>query len=75
MQRVNGKREIEAICDSWQGGLVRYLIWKVKEALKQLENEEKEIGVDDLRDIEDNDGDMNIDDTVDVSDPDGIYDF
>ena len=74
MQNFNGKREIEAICDSWQGGLVTYMIRKLKEALEQFENEERGIGLDDLQDIEDDKDRLELDETVDVRDSVSIYD-
>ena len=34
MKEVNGKREIEAIYDTWRGGIVGYLVWKIKRSLE-----------------------------------------
>jgi hypothetical protein len=50
MQESNGKREIEAVCDSWNGGLVGYLVWKIKRTLHVEEDEMDWIGSDDLDD-------------------------
>jgi hypothetical protein len=33
MRRTGGKREIEAVCETWVGGLVGYLTWKLRRAL------------------------------------------
>lgn len=64
MREVNGKREIEAICDTWEGGLVEYLIWKIKRFLKYLEEEENGINLDDLQE-----------NTLDDDEMDGIFDI
>jgi hypothetical protein len=50
MQESNGKREIEAVYDSWKGGLVGYLVWKIKQILQVEEDEMDWIGSDDLDD-------------------------
>ena len=34
MRRVGGKREIEAVCETWVGGLVGYLTWKLRRVLR-----------------------------------------
>jgi hypothetical protein len=62
MREANGKREIEAICDTWEGGLVEYLIWKIKKFLKYWEEEENGIN---LVDLEEN--------TLDDDEMDGIF--
>lgn len=70
MAQVNGKREIEAICDTWDGGLEQYLIWKLKQFLEPEKSDEAEIdGQDDLFNT-DTDGIMDLDD-----DTDGIFYF
>jgi hypothetical protein len=33
MRRTGWKREIEAVCETWVGGLVGYLTWKLRRAL------------------------------------------
>jgi len=33
MRVSGGKREIEAVCESWVGGLMGYLTWKLRSAL------------------------------------------
>ena len=50
MKRRNGKREIEAICDTWQGGLISYLIWKINRYLLHISLEETPIDSMDLED-------------------------
>jgi len=49
MGEVNGKREIEAICDTWEGGIVGYLVWKIKQSLEHWEEEENGINLVDLQ--------------------------
>lgn len=39
MQDVNGKRDIEAVCDSWEDGLIGYLVWKMKQFFERFEKE------------------------------------
>jgi len=39
MQDVNGKRDIEAVCDSWEGGLIGYLVWKLKQLFQFFEKD------------------------------------
>ena len=34
MKRVRGKREIEAVCDSWENGIVGYLYHKLSQELE-----------------------------------------
>jgi len=57
MKRRNGKREIEAVCETWEGGLIGYLIWKLRQALDMdeitLENMELDGVGEGKEDIED----------------------
>ena len=64
MREVNGKREIEAVCDAWEGGLIGYLTWKIKQCLEHWEEEENGINLVDLHE--------NI---LDDDEMDGIYDI
>jgi hypothetical protein len=47
MQEVNGKKEIEAVCDTWKGGLEGYLVWKIKRILGLEEDDMDWVGSDD----------------------------
>jgi hypothetical protein len=64
MREVNGKREIEAVCDTWEGGLIEYLKWKIKQFLEHWEEEENGINLVDLQET-----------TLDDNEMDGIYDI
>ena len=64
MREMNGKREIEAVCDTWEGGLIVYLTWKIKQFLEHWEDDEKGI---DLVDLQEN--------ILDDKEVDGIYDI
>ena len=66
MKDVNGKREIEAVYDTWKGGLVGYLVWKIQRVLLQME---KDIGIDCIDLQQDN---LHI---TGIMDTDGIYDI
>jgi len=75
MKRKNGKREIEAVCETWEGGLVGYLIWKLRQAFDMdeitLDNMEVGIMEEDIEDI----GMMNLDcDIEDFMDDDMEFD-
>lgn len=50
MQESNRKREIEAICDTWEGGLLRYLVGKIKQFVEIERDEMDWIGINDLGD-------------------------
>ena len=66
MKDVNGKREIEAVCETWEGGLVGYLVWKIKRVLLQMEEGR---GYDFI------DSQENTLDITEIMDTDGIYDI
>src|ERR1700722_7941963 len=40
MAETNGKREIEAVCDTWGGGLIGYLLWKIRRKMEELNNDD-----------------------------------
>jgi hypothetical protein len=65
MQETDGKREIEAVCDTWKGGLVGYLTWKIKQFL------EEDTGIDFIDLQENTPDDLDITETREM---DGIYD-
>lgn len=65
MQEIDGKREIEAVCDTWEGGLVGYLIWKIKQLL------EEDAGIDFIDLLDNTSDDLDITETMEM---DGIYD-
>lgn len=65
MQEVDGKREIEAVCDTWEGGLVGYLAWKIKQLL------EEDTGIDFIDLLDNMSHDLDITETMEM---DGIYD-
>jgi hypothetical protein len=66
MAQFNGKREIEAICDTWQGGLESYLNWKIKRFLQNTEEDMNGIDFDiSYEDILDFEGIMDLEDDVD----------
>jgi hypothetical protein len=48
MAETEGKREIEAICDTFQGGLEGYLVDKIGRRLEDLNNDAGGIDVTDL---------------------------
>ena len=65
-----GKREIEAVCDVFEGGLMGYLTWKIKTALHLNDDQEDNaIALQELDTISD---DLQIDDN-DIDDMNGIW--
>ena len=46
MKLSGGKREIEAVCESWVGGLIGYLTWKLRSALGLVEMPDGEMDED-----------------------------
>lgn len=85
MREENGKREIEAVCDVWEGGLVGYLEWKIREFLEDtginfmdLDDDIMEDLNSEMTDSEMTDSEMT--DTTEMMDTettdiDGIYDI
>jgi hypothetical protein len=53
MKEYNGKREIEAVCDTFQGGLIGYLSWKISESLTIDTPNAQGIQLEDFEDIQD----------------------
>jgi hypothetical protein len=77
LERGNGKREIEAVCETWEGGLEGYLVWKITRLLQLIRDDEgidfEEMCEDSL--IEDTDDILDINDVTDTDSCDGIFDL
>jgi hypothetical protein len=66
MKRVDGKREIEAVCEFWEDGIVGYLYHKLSQEL-EVARDTDEINFTELQDdfIMDEDMGIDLEDTVD----------
>lgn len=74
----NGKREIEAVCETWEGGLEGYLVWKLTRLLTLEKEQEKGIDFDEMYEdtlTGDTDEILDIDDIMETDSFDGIYDL
>jgi len=75
----NGKREIEAVCETWEGGLEGYLVWKINRLLLALQKDDEGIHFEEMCDedslIEHTDDMLDINDIMDADSNDGIYDL
>jgi hypothetical protein len=73
MAETNGKREIEAVCDTWEGGLIGYLLWKIGRRMEEL-NKEDSGGIDsgelDEMDMAEVNPDINDEDDITIGDLD-----
>ena len=77
LERGHGKREIEAVCETWEGGLEGYLVWKITRLLQLIRDDEgidfEEMCEDSL--MEDTDDILDINDVTDTDSCDGIFDL
>jgi len=74
----NGKREIEAVCETWEGGLEGYLVWKINRLLPTLQKENEGVNLDEMLEntlIEETDDKLDINDVTDTDSCDGIFDL
>jgi hypothetical protein len=72
MREHDGKREIEAVCDTFEGGLIGYLAWKVRTALGVDHEPDTGIGLEEVEDVVNDSGGVELN-ISDMSDIDGIW--
>lgn len=63
MRRVGGKREIEAVCESWVGGVCGYLTWKLKRVLG-VDGTGEDGGMEDFISLERIEGTMEMEESI-----------
>ena len=77
MEEGGGKREIEAVCETWEDGLEGYLIWKINRLLA-LKTDDDGINFDEMwenNSINDTGEMLDINDITDTDSFDGIFDL
>jgi len=70
MKEHDGKREIEAVCDTFEGGLIGYLTWKLRIALGLEDTQVDTEGIG-TEEFEDDEQDL-LDIEFDMSDMDDL---
>ena len=78
LEEGNGKREIEAVCETWEGGLEGYLVWKLTRLLAMDKQHEEGIKFEEMCEdtlTGDTDDMLDMNDITDTESFDGIFDL